>query len=110
FVVCSFTLCCGARRASPSFPTRPSSDLKHYVYVWADGVPFNIRLEEGRQCILVLMGATTDGKKELIALPVAVREGDQLLLAVGGDRQSTRLNSSHVESSYAVCCLKTKKV
>ena len=31
---------------------------KHYVYVWADGVHFNIRLEEDRQCILVLMGAT----------------------------------------------------
>src|SRR3954469_25386579 len=39
---------------------------KHYVYVWADGVHFNIRLEEGRQCILVLMGATAAGKKELI--------------------------------------------
>src|SRR5262249_8302286 len=41
---------------------------KHYVYLWADGVYFNIRLEEDRQCILVLMGATADGKKELIAL------------------------------------------
>ena len=29
---------------------------KHYVYVWADGVHFNIRLEQDRQCILVLMG------------------------------------------------------
>ena len=42
---------------------------KQYVYVWADGVHFNIRLEEDRQCILVLMGATADGKKELIAVP-----------------------------------------
>ena len=41
---------------------------RHYVYVWADGVHFNIRLEEDRQCILVLMGATAGGKKELIAL------------------------------------------
>src|SRR4029079_15574384 len=31
---------------------------KHYVYLWVDGVHFNIRLEEDRQCILVLMGAT----------------------------------------------------
>src|SRR5262245_33039367 len=34
---------------------------KHYVDVWADGGHFNIRLEGGRQCILVLMGATADG-------------------------------------------------
>jgi transposase-like protein len=41
---------------------------KEYVYVWADGVYFNIRLEEGRPCILVLLGATADSKKELIAI------------------------------------------
>ncbi len=50
---------------------------KHYVYVWADGVHFNIRLEEDRQCILVLMGATADGKKELIALADGFRESEQ---------------------------------
>src|SRR5207302_8443100 len=50
---------------------------KHYVYVWADGVYFNIRLEEDRQCILVLMGATADGKKELIALAAGQRESEQ---------------------------------
>jgi putative transposase len=50
---------------------------KHYVYVWADGVHFNIRLEEDRQCILVLMGATADGKKELIALSDGFRESEQ---------------------------------
>jgi putative transposase len=50
---------------------------KHYVYVWADGVHFNIRLEEGRQCILVLMGATADGKKELIAIADGFRESEQ---------------------------------
>jgi transposase-like protein len=50
---------------------------KHYVYVWADGVHFNIRLEEGRQCILVLMGATADGKKELIAISDGYRESEQ---------------------------------
>ena len=37
---------------------------KHYVYLWVDGVHFNIRLEEDRQCILVLMGACADGKPE----------------------------------------------
>src|SRR5262249_39478444 len=50
---------------------------KHYVYVWADGVHFNIRLEEDRQCILVLMGATADGHKELIALGDGFRESEQ---------------------------------
>jgi transposase-like protein len=50
---------------------------RHYVYVWADGVHFNIRLEEGRQCILVLMGATADGKKELIAIADGYRESEQ---------------------------------
>jgi putative transposase len=50
---------------------------KHYVYIWADGVHFNIRLEEGRQCILVLMGATEDGQKELIAISDGYRESEQ---------------------------------
>jgi transposase-like protein len=50
---------------------------QHYVYVWADGVHFNIRLERGRQCILVLMGATADGKKELIAIADGCWESEQ---------------------------------
>ncbi|NOG54993.1 MAG: IS256 family transposase [Planctomycetes bacterium] len=50
---------------------------KQYVYVWADGVHFNIRLEEDRQCILVLMGATPEGKKELIAVTDGYRESEQ---------------------------------
>jgi transposase-like protein len=50
---------------------------KQYVYVWADGIHFNIRLEEDRQCILVLMGATEEGKKELIAVHDGHRESAQ---------------------------------
>jgi putative transposase len=50
---------------------------KHYVYLWVDGVHFNIRLEEDRQCILVLMGATADGRKELIAIADGYRESEQ---------------------------------
>ena len=50
---------------------------KQYVYVWADGVYFNIRLEGGRQCILVLLGATADGKKELIAVQDGQRDSEQ---------------------------------
>ena len=53
---------------------------KRYVYVWADGIYFNIRLEEpgnARQCILVLMGATAEGKKELLAVADGYRESEQ---------------------------------
>src|SRR6476659_1918853 len=57
--------------------SKRSLDGKHYVYVWADGVHFNIRLEGGRQCILVLMGATAEGKKELIAIADGYRESEQ---------------------------------
>ena len=55
---------------------RSLEDLE-YVYVWADGIHTNIRLEEDRQCILVLMGATQDGKKELIAMTDGHRESAQ---------------------------------
>ncbi|MDA0232895.1 MAG: IS256 family transposase [Chloroflexi bacterium] len=53
---------------------------KRYVYLWADGVYFNIRLEDpgnSRQCILVLMGATEEGKKELVAISDGYRESEQ---------------------------------
>ncbi len=50
---------------------------KQYVYVWADGIHFNIRLEEDRQCILVLIGATAEGEKELIAVQDGHRESEQ---------------------------------
>ncbi len=56
---------------------RRSLKDKQYVYVWADGIHFNIRLEEDRQCILVLMGATPEGKKELIAVVDGYRESEQ---------------------------------
>ena len=49
---------------------------KRYVYWWVDGIHFNIRLEEGRQCILVVMGATESGKKELIAVQDGLRENE----------------------------------
>ena len=50
---------------------------KRYVYLWADGVYFNVRLEEDRQCILVLIGATQDGNKELLAIADGYRESAQ---------------------------------
>ena len=45
-----------------------------YLYVWADGVHFNVRLEEERLCTLVLIGARADGQKELIAVEDGYRE------------------------------------
>jgi len=47
---------------------------KHYVYVWADGIYFNVRLQPDRPCVLVLIGATADGHKELIAIEDGHRE------------------------------------
>lgn len=64
---------------------------KHYVYVWADGVHFNIRLEEDRQCLLVLMGATAEGKKELIAVSDGYRESEQSWKALLLDCQARGL-------------------
>jgi putative transposase len=45
-----------------------------YVYVWADGIHVNIRLQEERLCLLVLIGVRADGTKELIALTDGYRE------------------------------------
>mgnify|MGYP001411943844 FL=1 len=47
---------------------------RDYVYVWVDGVHFNIRLEDDRLCTLVLIGARPDGTKELVALEDGYRE------------------------------------
>lgn len=47
---------------------------KQYVYVWADGVYFNVRLSDDRPCVLVLIGALEDGTKELIAICDGERE------------------------------------
>jgi putative transposase len=53
---------------------------KHYVYIWADGIHAKVRLEDDankKQCLLVLMGATADGQKELIAVLDGYRESEQ---------------------------------
>jgi transposase-like protein len=48
-----------------------------YVYVWADGIHVNIRLEEARLCLLVMIGVRLDGRKELIALADGYRESTE---------------------------------
>lgn len=51
-------------------------DLSHkrYVYWWADGIHFNVRLEDERTCMLVIMGTREDGHKELIGIVDGYRE------------------------------------
>ena len=71
--------------------SKRSLEGKQYVYVWADGVHFNIRLEDDRQCILVLMGVTPEGKKELIAISEGYRESEQSWRALLLDCQARGL-------------------
>jgi transposase-like protein len=56
-----------------AFAARDLSDVD-YVYLWADGIHVNIRLEEHKLCLLVLIGVRADGRKELIALADGYRE------------------------------------
>ena len=48
-----------------------------YVYIWADGIYFNIRSDDARQCILVIIGVTSRGKKEFLAIEDGYRESEQ---------------------------------
>jgi putative transposase len=50
---------------------------KRYVYFWVDGIHVQARLEDAAQCLLVIIGATPEGKKELIGLIDGVRESAQ---------------------------------
>jgi len=50
---------------------------KRYVYFWVDGIHVQARLEEAAQCLLVIIGATPEGKKELVGLVDGVRESAQ---------------------------------
>jgi hypothetical protein len=52
---------------------------RDYVYCWADGIHFNIRLEQGRLCCLVLVGVRVDGTKELVAVADGQRESGRRL-------------------------------
>ena len=60
--------------------SRQDLSQKRFVYIWADGIYVNARLEDienRRQCMLILMGATEDGRKELIAVVDGYRESEQ---------------------------------
>ncbi len=67
---------------------------KRYVYLWADGIYFNVRLDKDRPCILVIMGATADGKKELIAVWDGERESKASWATVLRDLKHRGLTTS----------------
>lgn len=71
----------GWRKDYDSWSKRDLSD-KRYVYMWADGIYFNVRLSKDRPCMLVLMGASENGKKELVAIWDGERESKASWLAV----------------------------
>lgn len=50
---------------------------RRYVYLWVDGVYFQVRMENSQHCVLVVIGATEEGKKELIAIADGYRESEQ---------------------------------
>jgi putative transposase len=58
------------------YDARQKRDLsaRRYTYVWADGVYLQARMEDRAECMLVLIGATPEGKKELIGFQTGVRE------------------------------------
>jgi transposase-like protein len=59
-----------------AFANRSLKD-RDFVYVWVDGVHFNIRLEEDRLCVLVVVGVRLDGTKELVAIRDGYRESKE---------------------------------
>ena len=67
---------------------------KRYVYLWADGIYFNVRLDKDRPCILVIMGATSEGKKELIAVWDGERESKRSWQGVLRDLKRRGLTES----------------
>jgi len=52
-------------------------ESKNYVYMWADGIYFQARMEHDKQCMLVIIGATPEGKKELVGFIDGYRESAQ---------------------------------
>ena len=67
---------------------------KHYVYIWVDGIYFNVRLAPDRPCVLVAIGATPDGRKELIAIEDGERESKLSWQAVLQDLKARGLTQA----------------
>jgi len=81
---------CGAG-LSPASITRMTAQWQHeatafgkrdlsqvdYVYLWVDGIPLKVRLEQEKLCLLVMLGVRADGRKELVALADGYRESTE---------------------------------
>ena len=67
---------------------------KHYLYLWADGIYFNVRLSSDRPCLLVIIGVTPEGKKELVAIHDGQRESKLSWKEVMQDLKIRGLNKS----------------
>ena len=67
---------------------------KHYVYIWADGIYCNVRLSDDRPCLLVIIGATADGQKELVAIHDGIRESKLSWQTVLSDLKARGLEKS----------------
>ena len=70
--------------------------LSRYCYLWADGIHFNLRLDEGRLCVLVLIGATADGQKELVAVSGGYRESSESWLEILRDLKERGMPSPNL--------------
>jgi transposase-like protein len=64
------------QRERDQFAHRSLKDVD-FVYLWADGIHFNVRLEEARLCVLVIVGVRSDGTKELVSITDGHRESTE---------------------------------
>ena len=64
------------QRERDQFSRRSLKDTD-YVYIWVDGIHFNVRLEEARLCTLVIVGVRVDGTKELVSITDGHRESTE---------------------------------
>jgi len=76
-----------------SWASRDLTD-KRYVYRWANGIYFNVRLDPERPCLLVIMGTLADGTKELVAVWDGIRESTESWKEVLRDLKARGLNKS----------------
>lgn len=67
-----------------------------YVYIWADGIHFNVRLEDDRLCTLVVMGVRPDGRKEVLAVDDGYRESTESWSTVLRDLSKRGMNAPKV--------------
>ena len=83
----------GWKEEYEAWARRDLSD-KRYVYWWADGIYFNVRLDTERPCLLIIMGALEDGTKELVAVWDGIRESKTSWLEVLRDLKARGLRES----------------